>query len=115
MKKKWCRKGCIILGWLLVWQVISMLVGNDLLLVGPLETFRALIVHGVEADFWLACCYSSLVWDPTPNQFALQISLGIGTSVISGHARIYDVTFVGTGVPDSPPKGSLRGQGGALQ
>ena len=55
MKKKWCRKGCIILGWLLVWQVISMLVGNDLLLVGPLETFRALIVHGLETDFWLAC------------------------------------------------------------
>lgn len=60
MKKKWCRKGCIILGWLLVWQVISMLVGNDLLLVGPLETFRALIVHGLETDFWLACCGSVL-------------------------------------------------------
>ncbi len=60
MKKRWCRKGCIILGWLLVWQVISMLVGNDLLLVGPLETFRALIVHGLETDFWLACCGSVL-------------------------------------------------------
>lgn len=60
MKKKWCRKGCIILGWLLVWQVISVLVGNDLLLVGPLETFRALIVHGLETDFWLACCGSVL-------------------------------------------------------
>lgn len=55
MKKRWCRKGCIILGWLLVWQVISVLVGNDLLLVGPLETFRALIVHGLESGFWLAC------------------------------------------------------------
>ncbi len=55
MKKRWCRKGCIILGWLLVWQIISLLVGNDLLLVGPLETLRALIVHGLEPGFWLAC------------------------------------------------------------
>ena len=60
MKKKWCRKGCIILGWLLVWQVISMLVGNDLLLVGPFETLKALIVHGLETGFWLACCGSVL-------------------------------------------------------
>lgn len=55
MKKRWCRKGCIILGWFLVWQLISLLVGNDLLLVGPLETVKALIVHALEPGFWLAC------------------------------------------------------------
>ena len=55
MKKRWCRKGCIILGWLLVWQIISLLVGNELLLVGPINTLRALIINALEADFWLAC------------------------------------------------------------
>ncbi len=73
MKKRWCRKGCIILGWLLVWQVISMLVGNDLLLVGPLETFRALMVHGLESDFWLSLGGS-----------VLRIGLGFVTGMLLG-------------------------------
>lgn len=58
MKKRWCRKGCIILGWFLVWQFFSLLVGNKLLLVGPLETIKALIVNSMDPCFWLACAGS---------------------------------------------------------
>ena len=46
------RKVYIILGWLVVWQIISWLVGNSILLVGPLETGKALIVQVVTARFW---------------------------------------------------------------
>jgi len=46
------RKIYIILGWLIIWQILSLLVGNSILLVGPLETGKALAVQAVTVRFW---------------------------------------------------------------
>lgn len=50
----------IIAGWLVVWQLISCLVGNEILLSGPLETGKALITCMMKGSFWQTTAYSVL-------------------------------------------------------
>lgn len=56
--KRWIQKSIIIIGWLLVWQLVSLWVGNDILLVGPWETLKTLWGKLWEAAFWQACICS---------------------------------------------------------
>lgn len=44
----------IALVWLLIWQALSMIVGSELVLPGPLDTLNALLRLGAGAAFWLA-------------------------------------------------------------
>lgn len=47
------KKRIIILaGWLIVWQLVSIWVGNSILMVGPLETLEVLFANLVTAGFW---------------------------------------------------------------
>ncbi len=55
MKKDWIRKTIIILGWLLVWQLLSLWVDNQILLAGPVETVKVLFRLLTEGAFWKAC------------------------------------------------------------
>ena len=58
MKKNWInwiRKIFIIIGWLLVWQLMSLWVDNRILLVGPVETVKVLVQLLLEGSFWKAC------------------------------------------------------------
>lgn len=72
-KKNYFRKVIICVGWLLVWQIISLAVGNKVLLVGPAETLRALLLHATEGAFWKACAGS-----------VLRIGLGFVTGMLFG-------------------------------
>ena len=45
-------KAGIIAAWLIIWQIVSMLVDNSILLVGPLETFGVLLGKVAELSFW---------------------------------------------------------------
>ncbi len=60
MKKKWFRKIIIIICWLVVWQFISLCVGNHILLVGPVETVLTLGRLLIKKGFWGACLGSCL-------------------------------------------------------
>ncbi len=62
MNVKWIkiRKIVIILGWLLLWQFISIGVGNKILLVGPIETLLTLLKLLTHGEFWGACMGSLL-------------------------------------------------------
>lgn len=42
----------ILAGWLIVWQLVSVWVGNNILMVGPLETLEALWINSITAGFW---------------------------------------------------------------
>ena len=48
------KKTGIILFWLLLWQMLAILVNNRILIVGPLETFRALWRLLPRPAFWQA-------------------------------------------------------------
>ena len=45
-------KAAVLLFWLVLWQGVSVLVDNEILLVGPVETLRALLRLLPESRFW---------------------------------------------------------------
>lgn len=55
MKKNWIRKIGMIAGWLLLWQLVSFFVKNDILLVGPVEALMTLGKLILQREFWEAC------------------------------------------------------------
>ncbi len=79
-KNNWIRKLIIIMGWLLVWQVVSSLVGNKILLVGPIEALGALLGRLAEFSFWQACLGSVL---RISLGFLLGLVLGIFWAIVS--------------------------------
>lgn len=52
--KKKCakRKFLILAGWLVVWQIVSLLCNNSILMVGPAETAAAFLRNMMEERFW---------------------------------------------------------------
>lgn len=46
------RRGLIFAGWLFVWQLLCLLVDNNILLVGPVATCKALLEQGAALSFW---------------------------------------------------------------
>lgn len=77
---KWLKKLVILAGWLIVWQVVSVLVGNEILLVGPVKAFGTLLEKLTELSFWKACLASVL---RISLGFLLGLLLGIGLAMIS--------------------------------
>ena len=52
--KKYIRTTLIVLIWLVIWQAASVVVNNNILLSGPVETFKALITLGSTSSFYLS-------------------------------------------------------------
>lgn len=73
LNSKWLRKIIIIVGWFVVWQMISVLVGNKILLVGPVDALETLLGKLTELSFWQACLGS-----------VLRISLGFLLGLVVG-------------------------------
>jgi ABC-type nitrate/sulfonate/bicarbonate transport system permease component len=69
------RRTLIVLGWLLVWEVADHLVGNRLVLTGPVRTLQALVEQAAEPEFWLIALAS----------FG-RIALGFLAAVLGGSA-----------------------------
>lgn len=51
-RKEMAEKGAVILVWLAVWQILTKLVGNEILLAGPWEVLHAVIFNMQETTFW---------------------------------------------------------------
>lgn len=54
MKNKFIRTSLIVLIWLIIWQVLSLVVNNSVLLSGPVDTVRALIELGSSPAFYIS-------------------------------------------------------------
>ncbi len=76
----WSRKILIILFWLLLWQAVSMGIQNQILLVGPLDTLKALSHQVFSPDFWLALWFS---FARISLGFFLAFFLGLTTGALS--------------------------------
>lgn len=46
------RRLLILAGWLMVWQIVSLLCHNSILMVGPVETGMAFFQNMMEESFW---------------------------------------------------------------
>lgn len=60
IKNHKCRKLIFGAGWLLVWQLLCLWVDNDILLVGPVATCKALLTQGAALSFWITIFWSLL-------------------------------------------------------
>lgn len=56
--KKWIRRGIIIAGWLVIWQLLAFKLDNRILLTGPIEVLRTLYADIQTAVFWRTCLNS---------------------------------------------------------
>ncbi|MBR4404345.1 MAG: ABC transporter permease subunit [Clostridiales bacterium] len=57
--KQYIRTTLIVLIWLVIWQVLSLVVNNAILLSGPVDTFKALIALGTEPSFYLSVGFTT--------------------------------------------------------
>ncbi|MDD3253270.1 MAG: ABC transporter permease subunit [Lachnospiraceae bacterium] len=48
------RRILIILFWVIVWQIASLIIRNDILFVGPAQVVRSLFLLLPDPDFWLS-------------------------------------------------------------
>ena len=48
------RKLVIVIGWILVWEILSLCISNPVLMAGPYETFKTLCTMAGTAEFWLS-------------------------------------------------------------
>lgn len=88
--KKVIRKTFIILGWLLVWQLLSLWVDNKILLVGPVTTMTALLKRVVTFAFWKTIWFSFL---RIGAGFLLGFSVGFLLAVFSTRFTILEEIF----------------------
>lgn len=75
----------IVLLWLFLWQLLALGANNSVMLVGPLETLRALWQLPFEADFVSALCFS---FARIIGGFALACICGILLAVLAWHSRV---------------------------
>lgn len=85
MKKipDWSKKIIILLFWIAVWQCFSLFIKNRILLVGPLETLKALWKLAFTLPFWRAIRFSFF---KISLGFFLAFFAGLFTGALS-HAR----------------------------
>ena len=86
-RQKILRKTAFLLLWLVIWQIVSVLVGNEVLFAGPWETLRALGRLLLEEDFgrilMTSCLKLSL-------GLLLGISAGIGLGCLGAKKKWMD-------------------------
>jgi NitT/TauT family transport system permease protein len=57
--KKFCLKLFVACFWLLIWELVYRLVGQELFLASPIAVFRTLLVLVRTMDFWQTILFSS--------------------------------------------------------
>lgn len=85
-----------VLAWLLIWQLASMWIGQEILLVSPVTVVVTLIRLAGGAQFWLSVASSML---RIIGGFLLAVVLGAalaGLSAASGRLREFLLPFVAT-------------------
>ena len=85
-----------VLAWLLIWQLASMWIGQEILLVSPVTVVMTLIRLAGGAQFWLSVASSML---RIIGGFLLAVVLGValaGLSAASGRLREFLLPFVAT-------------------
>lgn len=79
--KAWCKKAAIIAFWLVVWQLLALFVGNELLVVTPGAMLRALWENFGKTEFWMAVAGSM-------GRIALGFLAGVALSVCMAGAAL---------------------------
>ncbi|MBO4298646.1 MAG: ABC transporter permease subunit [Clostridia bacterium] len=88
--RKYLIRALAVLFWLGVWQIMSMVIGQEILLVSPVRAAKTLIDMAVTAAFWQSV-FSS--FGRILLGFALATALGLGLAVLAGMSRAARALF----------------------
>lgn len=59
-QRKWLRRLLILAAWLAVWQLLSLWIGNSILMVGPVTAGKVFLKYLPEIVFWKTVLFSLL-------------------------------------------------------
>lgn len=85
--KKIIKTICAFLFWMAVWHLVSISVGQELILPAPMSVFRTLLELGKTWEFWLASIYSLL---RIFGGFVAGVVLGTFLAVLTTWSRTLD-------------------------
>ena len=88
--RKHLIRALAVLFWLGVWQIMSMAIGQEILLVSPVRAAKTLIGMAVTAAFWQSV-FSS--FGRILLGFALATALGLALAVLAGASRVARALF----------------------
>ena len=84
-QNKILRRGAAILFWILLWQVASMWIGEEILLASPLTVCKTLLELIPQAGFWKTCAVSFF---RISGGFVLATVCGMLLAVLASASRI---------------------------
>ncbi len=92
--KNFLKKASIITAvsafWLLVWQVIYLLVGSDIIVASPLSTFKRVFALAGTSDFWLSTANS--IWHIIEG-FISAVIIAVILAALSSRFKVIDILF----------------------
>lgn len=80
----WARRAAVLVAWLAIWQLASVLVGNSLLLAGPLDVAERLVALVPTAEFWRTVAFSL---ERVAGGFLLAFAVGLVLGLASARWR----------------------------
>ncbi|MCH5248580.1 MAG: ATP-binding cassette domain-containing protein [Lachnospiraceae bacterium] len=89
-KKDILQKGIIILFWLCVWQILTVVTDNNILLVGPIQAGKAFLHNLSEPYFWKIVLFSLL---RIGLGFFLALFIGIFLGVLAYKRAFIEMLF----------------------
>lgn len=89
-ENKFIKKIAAILFWLIIWQIASMVISEEVLLVSPLRVFNRLLELLPEGNFWKSIF--STLWKITLG-LILALVFGTGFAYLSYKSEVFNILF----------------------
>ncbi|MBE6053835.1 MAG: ABC transporter permease subunit [Clostridium sartagoforme] len=77
-----------ILFWLIIWQIVSMIIDQEVLLVTPFSTIKRLLELTLEAEFWKSIFFSFM---KITTGFMLAFIIGIIIAILASNNRNFKI------------------------
>lgn len=84
------RKVFLVLMWLMLWQIISEIVGKELLIASPASVFRSLLQLSIQGSFWTSIWFTFI---RISLGFLLGMILGVSLGVLAGKSYVLREIF----------------------
>lgn len=88
VKAKTIKKICVILFWVVLWEICSLLIGNVILMPSPFQVIKALVLLSGKAYFWNSILFSLL---RVLEGIIISIVFGILLGIVSGLNNLVEI------------------------
>ena len=77
-----------IIFWLIVWQIVSVIINQEVLLVTPISTLKRLLELSIQFDFWQSILFSFI---KITSGFILAFIIGIIIAVLASNNKSFKI------------------------